>query len=42
MSRDCYVLHVPRCNCNIEADLRTPWSGRNSSRRFYGCRNYKR
>ncbi|GJZ79127.1 zinc finger, GRF-type containing protein [Tanacetum coccineum] len=26
-----------RCSCGLEAVIRTSWTNRNPSRRFYGC-----
>ncbi|KAL4351750.1 hypothetical protein GQ457_06G019870 [Hibiscus cannabinus] len=31
---------IPKCNCGLDADLRTSWSNANPGRRFFGCSKY--
>ncbi|XP_021661491.1 uncharacterized protein LOC110650697 isoform X2 [Hevea brasiliensis] len=40
MERGEYAIGFSRCICNIEANLRTAWTGSNPGRRLHGCRNY--
>ncbi|GMI87930.1 hypothetical protein HRI_002462300 [Hibiscus trionum] len=31
---------IPKCDCGVDADLRTSWSNANPGRRFFGCSKY--